>query len=709
MLFEDVHWADPSTLEALDVLIDRVRDYRLTLLVTHRPGFEHSWNTSDHVAALRIARLSRPQSIRLVLNLAGKQLPAKLLEDIAAKTDGVPLYVEELTKALLESDLLRDAGDRYDHASPLSTITIPPTLRDLLTARFDRFSSVKEVAQVGSALGRDFGYEMLRSVSSLPGPAVDDALQRLTDSGLVFRRGVGSEASYTFKHALVQDAAYDSLLKSSRQELHQKIASVLRERFPAVPESRPELLAHHYTEGGLRELAVPLWCQAGKNAVTRSANLEAIGHLSKGLEVLKSLPPNAQRDHQELLLETLFGNALMAIKGYGAPDVGRAFDRARELCTRFGETPQLFPVLRGLWMYYLVRSELVTARELANQVLELAERTQQLSLLLEAHRSLGMTCFFSGDFREARRHLEQGISLYDPEQHREHAVLYQTDPGAACLCYLAATLWIMGLPDQAMKTSREGLSLANKGGHAFTRSFALFFAAVIHQFRREVIPAQKQAEADIAFCKEERFPLWLAMATIVRGWARAEQGRKREGIGEIDQGLKAFRATGAMLANTYIVSMLGDAYRQTGRKEEGLSAIEDALASGSNSGERLFEAELLRLKAELTLGASAAAANRGTQRRQAEGYILQAIDVARRQGARALELRATMSLCRLWIATEKQDEGRRRLEEIYASYTEGLGTGDLQDAQALLQELHVTSRPAHANFSHRVKNTNVRA
>jgi predicted ATPase len=483
--------------------------------------------------------------------------------------------------------------------------------------------------------------------------------------------------------------------------LHEKIARVLHNRFPTISESKPELLAHHYTEGGLRDIAVPLWGAAGRNAVARSANVEAIGHLSRGLEVLKSLPYRPEHDRQELQLQTLLGNALMATRGYGAPEVGRTFDCARALCERLGETPQLFPVLRGLWMFYLVRSDLRTATQLAEQIMQLTERVQEPSLLLEAHRSAGMTLFFSGNFLAARRHLEQGIALYDPEVHREHAFLYGTDPGVACLCYLAATLWIMGFADQAVAKLHEGLELADRGGHSFSRSFAFFFAAMIYQYRREPVTAQKQAEIDIAFCKEEGFVLWLAMATIVRGWTRAEQGRKRDGLAEMREGLAAYRATGARLAHTYIFSLLGEACGTASKLDEGLSVLREALATSADSGERVFEAELYRLKGELILHSRQTIARHDNNpaismnqnppavdlENEPEYYFSKAIDIARAQDAKSFQLRAAIGLCRVWKMKGRGDEARGLLGELYNFFTEGHDTQDLRDARQLLDEL----------------------
>jgi class 3 adenylate cyclase/predicted ATPase len=678
VLFEDVHWADASTVEALDLLVDRLKGLPLLLVITHRPEFEPRWTKHLHVLVLALSRLSRAESASLALNLAGKPMPSNLLEQMVAKADGVPLYLEELTKAVLESSILRDAGDRYEHSGSNDSVAIPATLRDSLMARLDRLVPVKEIAQIGAALGREFSHEMLQAVAVMPHAKLDHALQRLTDAGLVFRRGTPPDATYTFKHALVQDAAYDSLLKTTRQQLHSTIARVLQERFPTTCDAKPELLAHHYTEAGQRGKAIPFWYQAGKKAAERSANIEAISHLRKGLEVLSVLADTSERLQQELPLQTLLGNALMAIKGYAAPEVGRTFDRAREICERLGETPQLFPVLRGLWMFYLVRSDLQTADKMGNQLLQLAERTQETAFLLEAHRALGMTRFFRGEFSAARQHLEHGIALYDFARHRSHAFLYGTDPGVACLCYVAASLWILGYPEQAVTRLNEGLELARKCSHAFSHAFALFFAAMLHQYRGDETLAQQLADAAIALSRKEGFVIWLAMATIVRGWTQAAQGHVEAGLTEMRQGLGAFRATGAGIAHTYILALVAEGYGKSEHHDEGLSVLAEALEVSDRTEERVFRAELHRLKGELALQ---------KHEQEGEGYLMQASRIAREQEAKAFELRAAMSLCRTQSAQPQRKEALRRLAEVYAFFTEGFDARDMQEARDLLAEV----------------------
>jgi predicted ATPase len=381
----------------------------------------------------------------------GKPFPTEVLRHVVAKTDGVPLFVEELIKMLLESGLLTEANDRYALVGPLPSLAIPTTLHDSLIARLDRLAAVKVVAQLGAALGRQFSYSLLQAVSPLDEMTLQHGLQQLADAELLYRRGVPPQATYLFKHALIQDAAYQSLLKSTRQQYHQRIAQVLEAQFPETAKTQPELLAHHYTEAGLWMQAIPFWQRAGQHAIERSANVEAISHLTKGLELLKGLPDTPDHAQQELILQTTLGVPLAATTGFAAPEVERVYARARELCRQVGETPQLFPVLAGLWWFYLVRGEMQTARELGEQLLALNQR---------AHDLLGIALFFVGELAAALVHLEQGFALYDPQKHRSHAFRATQDPGAACLTYAALVLWLLGYPDRALQRSQQAVTLA---------------------------------------------------------------------------------------------------------------------------------------------------------------------------------------------------------------------------------------------------------
>jgi predicted ATPase len=506
-------------------------------------------------------------------------------------------------------------------------------------------------------------------------------LHQLVAAEFLYQQGLPPQAMYRFKHALIQETAYQSLLRSTRQRYHQRIAQVLETRFPELCEAQPELLAHHYTETGLSAQAIPYWQRAGQRAIERSAHVEAIGHLTKGLEVLRMLPDSPEHTQQELTLQLALGGPLMATKGAGAPEVERTYARARELCQKAGETPQLFPVLYGLWLFYLVRAQLQTARKLGEQLLHLAQRMQDATLLLEAHRALGTSLFYLGELAPARAHLEQAISLYDPQQHRSLAFSSGQDPGVVCRGFAAWALGVLGYPDQALKRSSDIRILAQELAHPFTLAYALDFTARIHQLRCEGNLTQQWTEALLTLSREQEFTQRWATATILLGWALTAQGHRVQGIAQVHQGLDAFRATGAELARPYYLALLVEAYGDVGEVEEGLRLLDEALVAADHSGERFYESELYRLKGEFLLVRSA------EHHAEAETCLCQALDVARHQQAKSLELRAAMSLSRLWQRQSKRHAAHQLLAPIYNWFTEGFDTADLQEAKALLEAL----------------------
>jgi class 3 adenylate cyclase/predicted ATPase len=583
LIFEDAHWSDPTSLDVLDRMVHRVPEARVLAVITYRPEFEAPWKAMSHVTALTFTRLSRQQSAAMVERLtAGKALPKEVLTQILAKTDGVPLFVEELTNTILESGLLRDMGDHYALTGPLPALAIPSTLQDSLTARLDRLAPVKEVAQIGAAIGREFAYELLAAVAPVRDHELAEALHQLVGAGLLFRHGRPPEARYLFKHALVRDAAYESLLRSTRQQLHTRIAMVLEERFPDTAAAQPELVAHHFTEARLYAQAVGYWHKAGQRATQRSAHVEAISHLSAALGLLKNLRETPARTQQELVLLTTLGPALMATKGIAAPEVEKAYARARELCRQVGETPELFSVLWGLWYFYFARAQLQTARELSRP---------------------------------------------------------------------------------------------------FSLVYALTFAARLHQDRREGQLTQERGETAMLLSTDQGFPEWVAVASILRGWALARQGWKKEGIAQMCQGLADYRTLGAELWRSYGLSLLAEAYGQVGQAEEGLRVLAEGLVAAHTSGQRLYEAELYRLNGELLQQQAIPDA------RAAEACFRRAREIARHQQAKSWELRAAMSLSRLWQQQGKREQARELLAPIYGWFTEGFDTADLQEAEALLAEL----------------------
>jgi predicted ATPase len=681
-IVEDIHWLDPSTLELLSVLMDQAATWRLFVLLTCRPSFRSPWTPHSHLTHLTLSRLPRRQAALMIAQVAGgKTLPAEVHHQLLARTDGVPLFVEELTKMVLESGFISETDDRYELTGPLPPLAIPVTLHDSLLARLDRLNTAKTVAQLGATIGRQFSYELLQAVWPLDEATLQQALGQLVDTELLYQNGLVPHATYIFKHALIQEAAYQSLLKRMRQQYHQQIAHMLAQRFQETVETQPELLAHHYTEAGLAAQAVSYWQRAGERAVERSANIEAIHHLTKSLEVLKALPDTTHRTQQELALQTILGPVLMATKGAGAPEVERTYGRARELCQQVGETAQLFPVLYGLWLFYLVRARLQTAQELGAQLLSLAQPTDEVVLLLEAHRALGTSLFYAGELVSARLHLERALALYDPQQHHSLAFRSGQDPGVVCRGFTAWALGLLGYADQALRRSHEILALPQEWSHAFSLAYALDFAARIHQLRQEKQLTQERAQALMTLAREQGFTQRLATGTILWGWARTAQGQGDEGVAHIRQGLAAFRATGAELAQPYYLALLGEAYGEVGQIDEGLKVLDKALATIDHTGEHFCEAEVHRLKGELLLAHSA------KHSAAAEGCFQQALYVARRQCAKAWELRAAMSLSRLWQQQGKRAEARELLAPIYGWFTEGFDTADLQAARALLHAL----------------------
>jgi TOMM system kinase/cyclase fusion protein len=680
-VMEDLHWVDPTTLELLSLLVDQGPTARILVLLTFRPDFPLPWTGRSHLTQMALHRLPRQQVAEMTDRVAhGKALPPEVVEQIVAKTDGVPLFVEELTKMVLESGLLQEREGRYELTGPLPPLAIPTTLHDSLMARLDRLATVKSLAQLGATLGRAFSYALLQAVSPWDEDTVRRGLSQLVAAEFLYQQGLPPQATYRFKHALIQDAAYQSLLRSTRQQYHQLIAQVLEAQFPETATTQPELLAQHYTEAGLNAQAIPYWQQAGQRANQRSAHAEAMAYLGTGLELLKSLPDTPERAQQELGLQVALGPALMAARGFAAPEVLHAYARARELCQQVGETTEIFPVLWGLWRFYFVRAEHQTARELAEQCLNLAQRVQDPALLLVAHHAVGGTACFLGEVALARAHLEQGLALYDPQEHHMLAFRYGHDFKIWCLSYVAWPLWLLGYPDQALTRSKEAITLAQELSHPISLAAALAYAAWLHHARRDAAAAQECAETAIMLSNERGFVQYMAIGRPLRGWALAMQEQGEEGIAQLHQGLAAVRAVGSGLDWPRFLLLLAEAYGSMRQPEAGLSAVTEALATVHKTEERWWEAELHRLQGEL-LALSA------EKRSEAESCFHQALTVARHQQAKSLELRAAMSLARLWQGQGKCQEAHDLLAPVYGWFTEGFDTADLQEAKALLEAL----------------------
>jgi predicted ATPase len=540
---------------------------------------------------------------------------------------------------------------------------------------------VKALAQLGATLGREFAYELLQAVSPWDEDTLRRGLSQLVAAEFLYQQGLPPQATYRFKHALIQDAAYQSLLRSTRQQYHQRIAQVLEAHFPEMAETQPEVLAHHYTEAGLLAQAIPYWQRAGQRAVERSANLEAIGHLTKGLDVLATLPETRERTQQELALRMILGPALIVIKGYGAPDVEDTYLRARELCQQVDDPAQRFPVVRGLWNRYLMRAEHQQARELGEQLLSLAHSLHDSASLVEAHRVLGTVLWNRGELALAHEHLERGIALYEPHQHRTLAFRYGADPSVVCRFYVAVVLWSQGYPQQARRRMEEALTLAHDLAHPHSLAFVLVFAAILHRLCGEVQAAYTRADAARLLAAEHGFAQWFAGGTILRGWTVATQGQAAEGIAQIHQGLVAWRTAWAEVLRPSWLALLAEAYAAGDDPARGLHELAEALVLVDTTGERWYEAELYRLRGALMLQHAIG------EPEEAEACFQQALTIARRQQAKSWELRAATSLARLWQQQGKRTEAYDLIAPIYGWFTEGFDTADLQEAKALLAAL----------------------
>jgi predicted ATPase/class 3 adenylate cyclase len=571
-IVEDLHWTDPTTLEVLSLVLDQTPTASLLVLLTCRPHFQPAWHHRSYLTEMTVNRLSHAQVEQIIRRITdGKTLPTEVLAQIVEKTDGVPLFVEECAKSLLESGQLKAVDGHYELIGSLSTLAIPATLQDSLMARLDRLVTAKGVAQMGATIGRQFAYALLQAISQLDEVTLQRELGRLVEAELLYQRGLPPQVTYIFKHALIQDAAYQSLLKSTRQQYHQRIAQALEAQFPETTETQPELLAQHYTQAGLTEQAIAYWQRAGHQASDRSAHREAVSHFTTSIELLKSLPETPTHTQQALTLYIALGTALLVTKGHAAPEVEQAYRRAYSLCQQVGETPELGQALFGLCRFYAVRSQFHTARELGDTLLRLAQRTDDPALAVIAHQALGHTWFCLGALPAARQHLEEGIARYTPEQLRAPGFRIGHDPGVACRAFAAWTLWLLGYPAQALTHIQDTLALAHALSHPFSLAFARCVAAVGLQLRRDVPATYEHADACVALATEQGFPHWAAAGTIMRGWALAMQGQGEAGIAEVLQGLAAWQATGAALHVPYLCTLLADVAPHLGYITNGVS------------------------------------------------------------------------------------------------------------------------------------------
>jgi class 3 adenylate cyclase/tetratricopeptide (TPR) repeat protein len=684
MVLEDVHWLDPTSRELFDQIIDRLRDLPVLLVATFRTELRAPWIGLPHVTLLTLNRLPQAEAVALVDQITvGKALPKELLEQILARTEGVPLYTEELTKAVLEAGILRDDGDHYVLAGPLPSVTIPATLHDSLMARLDRLAPVKEVAQIAACIGREFDHELLAAVVSMPEAELAAALDRLLAAELVFRRGCPPAASYTFKHALVRDAAYESLLKRRRQELHARIAASIEALFPQHVEAQPEVIAGHFAEAALAEKAIPYWLRAGRLAANRSANMEAIAHLKSGLACAQALAFGEQRARFELSLQLALGGPLIATKGFPSREAEAAYQRAEELSRELGSEHDLLLALRGLGYVYHVRANLRGATRLMDETAELARRSGNPALLVEADHFAGVVSFHLGQFQFARDLLEKSAEAGE-FRGRYHSEVYGINMGVFCRTYISHCDWHLGYPARALAIAEEGLALAREISHPFSVALALNYLAMLHQFRQDPAAALKAAMEAQGICAEHGFDYYGAWSSLVRAWAIAESGRLDEGLAAYDAAFEDFRRTGAGIRIPHHLRLLAAVHRKPGQLMTGLRFIDQAIAIAIANGESWCNAELHRERGELLLlEAGEDACGR------ADAEFEAAIEIAIAQGAKLPELRASVARARLHFARGRRQLARDLLAPVYAWFSDGHDTRDLLEAQRLLADLRL--------------------
>jgi predicted ATPase len=680
MVFEDAHWIDPTSRDLLDLLVERARSLSMLLIVTFRPEFQPPWTGQPQVMMLALNRLDRSDRTTLVEQIAGgKALPDEIVAQIVDRTDGVPLFVEELTKSVLDSGLLREETDRYVLDGALPPFAIPTTLHASLMARLDRLASVRLVAQIGAAIGREFSYGLLRGVSRLPEDELQTALARLVASELVFQRGRPPDAVYAFKHALVQDAAHSSLLRSTRQQLHAQIAEALEAQSPELIDTQPEFFAQHYAEAGLVEKAVACWGKAGHRSAARSAIAEAAAQFQKALDQLALLPGNPDRQRQELEFCSALGAALRFVKGQAAPETGQAYARARELWEQLGYPAEYLHIPYGQSRYHVYCGELDLALRLDEDLLRVSRQRNDSRGLVLSHQSCGTGYGVRGRFALSRSHLEAALSLYDPNSHHSLGPQTGSHPQVVAQAHLGIVLLCLGFPDQALVRANAAIAEARSLAHSPTIASALMIGAIRLSITGDNGDLDDLVEELLAVATEQAFPQWRAFGTIYRGWVKAKNGDVVEGISLLRSGLAAYRDNGNELLTPHHTALLARACDVAGQIEEALSALDHALQIVGRTGERLLEAELNRHKGQLLL--------RQGHSEAAEELYREALSIAAEQEAKLFELRAAASLARLHRDQGRHAAARDLLAPVYGWFTEGFDTPDLKEAKALLDDL----------------------
>jgi predicted ATPase len=677
---EDLHWVDASTLEFLGQFLSEGLHDRILTVLTFRPEFKTPWPAVAHQTSLALNRLTRRQVGELLGKSAAGSLPQQLIDQIHQRTGGVPLFVEELARMVQESRRL-DQAEGENARCDLLDRGLPGTLRDLVVARLDGMTRNPEVAQLAATLGREFTYEVLAAVTTVSEATLKAELATLVRSEILYQKGYPPRSTYMFKHALLEGALHDALATEKRQQFHREIAETLESRFPETAQTLPELLAHHFTEAGMVEKGASYWLKAGLRCLERSSNVEAISHLTKGLAFVRALAESPERDAQELQFLNPLGTTYIAARGYAAPEVGPIFSRARVLADRIGQPAQRFAVMWGNFAWHVVRGDFKLCLDLAAEAIQFVGALNDPGMMMEALFLSGLTKVYCGDFAGASDQCSLAVAEYDDRKRTKFWATHTgQDSGATHRCYLALALWHLGYPDQALQLSRETIALAHTIGHPFSLEYGLHHASWLRQLCQLGDEAQAAADEQIEIATEQGFAFWHATGTLYRGSGLLLQGNLGGGLSLLIAGLESYRATGAELALPYYLSLLGDGYTRAGRFEDAHRALGEGLNLADKNDDRFQEAELHRLLGELHLAET-------DDQATAEKCFHSAIEIARRQQSRAWELRATMSLARLWQRQGYGNEARDALAAVYGTYTEGFTTPDLVDAKALLETL----------------------
>jgi class 3 adenylate cyclase/tetratricopeptide (TPR) repeat protein len=677
-ILEDLHWADPSTLELLDKLLERSVNHNILVFLSYRPQFVPYWTKTDVMTFIELAGLPRKNAEEIILRVSNnKAIPKEALDYIISKTDGIPLFLEELTKSMIESEMLIEKGNIYQLSAPLHTLGVPTSIQDSLTARLDRLTDAKPVAQLAATIGREFSYEILEAIPGGHTATLQSQLEKLVQAGILYQKGAMPNATFSFKHALIQDSAYSSLLKTSRKDFHKLIAETFESKNPELIETQPELLAQHYTKAQLPQKAIQYWLAAGVRALQRSANAEAVAHLRQGLTLTTDITDPILKNGFELQLYSCIGPALIAMKGFADEEIGETYKRAGELSLQLGDGPHLFTPLWGQWVYYLVRGDLNKAKHLATEMHRIGSEAKDTALLVEAHWTLGNTQFWLGNFEASLDNLSKAVEIYDPERHHIGAYLYGQDPGVAAHCYRMYANWSIGKPDTAREAVDTALSLAQTLRHPFSIGWAMAFSFTLDMLNRDFEAALANSTKGVQFCTEQVYPFWLFAGLVTQGWAMTMLGDP-SGIALIEHGLGGWQMIGSVLVRPALLNLYAEALAKNGQVDKALEVIDGAITLAKEINEVASEIDLYRVRGECLALAG--------KLDEAETSIRQGYEYAKKFKALSRELIAATALTKVLQKSNREKEGIALIKETMSSFTEGFDAAFMQEAKRVAGE-----------------------